>query len=82
MQKKKKHSPWKKSTKSTPAHQKKWATEKSTKKHYGAFKSTHYDPWSQELTHLSDPISITFVTNGCQSCPNLKISWKFSYFQL
>ena len=34
----------KKSTKSTPAHQKKRATEKSTKKHYGAFKSTHYDP--------------------------------------
>ena len=31
----------KKSTKSTPAYQKKQATEK---KHYGAFKSTHYDP--------------------------------------
>ena len=38
--------PEKKSTKSTPAHQKKKGShrKKSTKKHYGAFKSTHYDP--------------------------------------
>ena len=35
----------KKSTKSTPAHQKKSKPQKkSTKKHYGTFKSTHYDP--------------------------------------
>ena len=29
---------------------------------------------SHELTYLGDPISVTFVTNGHQSCPNLKIS--------
>ena len=35
----------KKSTKSTPAHQKKVRhRKKGTKKHYGALKSTHYDP--------------------------------------
>ena len=44
VQKKSTHS-GKKSTKSTPAHQKKSNPQKkSTKKHYGAFKSTHYDP--------------------------------------
>ena len=32
------------------------------------------DLGSHELTYLGDPISVTFVTNGCQSCPNLKIS--------
>ena len=32
-------------------------------------------PWgSHELTYLDDPISVTFVTNGHQSCPNVKIS--------
>ena len=46
MQKKKKSThPRKKSTKSTPAKQKKSKPQKkSTKKHFGAFKSTHYDP--------------------------------------
>ena len=43
MQKNKSIDP-KKSTKRIPAHQKKRATEKKHKKHYGAFKSTHYDP--------------------------------------
>ena len=33
---------------------------------------------SHELTYLGDPISVTFVTNGHQSCPNLKISFLFS----
>ena len=41
----KNHSPWKKSTKSTPAHQK--------KKHYGAFKSTGYDPCSNQIRGLT-----------------------------
>ena len=39
--KKKKYSPWKKAQKALQPIKKKWATEK---KHYGAFKSTHYDP--------------------------------------
>ena len=43
MQKKNTH-PGKNSTKNTPAHQKRQATEKRIKKHYSAFKSTHYDP--------------------------------------
>ena len=44
MQKKKKSTHPEKSTKSTPAHQKKASHRKSTKKYYGALKSTHYDP--------------------------------------
>ena len=43
MQKKSTH-PGKKGTKNTLAHQKKASHRKSTKKHYGALKSTHYDP--------------------------------------
>ena len=40
----------KKSTKSTPAHQKKSEPQKkSTKKHYSAFKSSHYDPCKEEI---------------------------------
>ena len=38
-----------KSTQSTPAHKKKkQATEKKHIKHYGAFKSTCYDPWNNQ----------------------------------
>ena len=42
----KKHSPWGEKAQKTlqPIKKKKQATEKSTKKHYGAFKSTRYDP--------------------------------------
>ena len=33
---------------------------------------------SHEMAYFSDPISETFVTDGHQSCPNLKISFVFS----
>ena len=63
MQKKSTH-PEKKSTKSTPAHQKK-ASPPPPKKHYGAFKSTHYDPCYLNLSNANSDKYSTFTDMNC-----------------
>ena len=56
MQKKSTHPGKKKHKKHSSPSKKKQATEKSTKKHFSAFKSTHYDPWvyDRRLTVAND----------------------------
>ena len=61
MQKKSTH-PGKKAQKVLQPIKKKQATEKSTIKHYSAFKSTHYDPCIIFEVCLIDKKNFTMVT--------------------